>query len=200
MKAPTIIIADFESVFIPEIWPSVGEKVGIKELRLSTRDVSNYDQLMRGRLKILSENNLSLEKIQSVIKTLKPLEGAVAFMDWLRARYPVIILSDSYYEFAGAFMEAFRYPTLLCNTLEADTDGRIIDYHLSAEKEKVVRALKGIGFRVMAVGDSYNDTAMFKAADFGIFFNCSKNVADEFPQFPSFQTYEEVQQFIESKA
>ena len=184
---------DLEGVLIPEIWIAVAEKTGIKKLRLTTRDIPDYDELMRGRLKILDEHNLKLADIQEVIGTLSPLEGAKEFLDWLKSEFQVIILSDTFYQFAGPLMEKLEHPTLFCNELIVNNDGCITNYRLRQPdgKTKAVTALKGLIFQVIAAGDSYNDTGMLKVADAGILFRPPDNVVEEFPQFPVTRTYGE---------
>ena len=184
---------DLEGVLIPEIWIAVAEKTGIKKLRLTTRDIPDYDELMRGRLKILDEHNLKLADIQEVIGTLSPLEGAKEFLGWLKSEFQVIILSDTFYQFAGPLMEKLEHPTLFCNELIVNNDGCITNYRLRQPdgKTKAVTALKGLNFKVIAAGDSYNDTGMLKVADAGILFRPPDNVIEEFPQFPVTRTYDE---------
>ena len=184
---------DLEGVLIPEIWIAVAEKTGIKKLRLTTRDIPDYDELMRGRLKILDEHNLKLADIQEVIGTLSPLEGAKEFLDWLKSEFQVIILSDTFYQFAGPLMEKLEHPTLFCNELIVNEDGCVTNYRLRQPdgKTKAVTALKGLNFQVIAAGDSYNDTGMLKVADAGILFRPPDNVVEEFPQFPVTRTYGE---------
>jgi phosphoserine/homoserine phosphotransferase len=184
---------DLEGVLIPEIWIAVAEKTGIKKLRLTTRDIPDYDELMRGRLKILDEHNLKLADIQEVIGTLSPLEGAKEFLGWLKSEFQVIILSDTFYQFAGPLMEKLEHPTLFCNELIVNNDGCITNYRLRQPdgKTKAVTALKGLNFQVIAAGDSYNDTGMLKIADAGILFRPPDNVIEEFPQFPVTHTYDE---------
>ncbi len=184
---------DLEGVLIPEIWIAVAEKTGIKKLRLTTRDIPDYDKLMRGRLKILDEHNLKLTDIQEVIGTLSPLEGAKEFLDWLKSEFQVIILSDTFYQFAGPLMEKLEHPTLFCNELIVNNDGCVTNYRLRQPdgKTKAVTALKGLNFQVIAAGDSYNDTGMLKVADAGILFRPPDNVIEEFPQFPVTHTYDE---------
>ena len=184
---------DLEGVLIPEIWIAVAEKTGIKKLRLTTRDIPDYDELMRGRLKILDEHNLKLADIQEVIGTLSPLEGAKEFLDWLKSEFQVIILSDTFYQFAGPLMETLEHPTLFCNELIVNDDGCITNYRLRQPdgKTKAVTALKGLNFQVIAAGDSYNDTGMLTVADAGILFRPPDNVIEEFPQVPVTRTYDE---------
>ena len=189
---------DLEGVLIPEIWIAVAEKTGIKKLRLTTRDIPDYDELMRGRLKILDENNLKLADIQEVIGTLSPLEGAKEFLVWLKSEFQVVILSDTFYQFAGPLMEKLEHPTLFCNELVVNSDGRIANYHLRQPdgKTKAVTALKGLNFQVIAAGDSYNDMGMLKVADAGILFRPPDNVIEEFPQFSVTHTYDEFKKIL----
>ena len=189
-----IVCSDLEGIFIPEIWINVAEKTGIQDLNLTTRDVPDYNVLMRKRLAILKENRLKLKDITDVIATMAPLEGAAAFLDSLRARYQVVILSDTFYEFAGPLMRQLGRPTLFCHRLDVGTDGFVEGYRLrmADQKRAAVRAFRGLNFRVIAAGDSYNDTTMLKAAHAGILFKAPQNVIDEFPQFPALETYEEL--------
>ena len=184
---------DLEGVLVPEIWIAFAEKTGIEKLRLTTRDIPDYDELMRGRLKILDENNLKLADIQEVIASIAPLPGAKEFLSWLESEFQVIILSDTFSQFAGPLMEQLGYPTLFCHDLVVDEAGRIADYRLRIPdaKIKAVAALKLLNLKVIAAGDSYNDTGMLKEADVGIIFRAPENVVEEFPQFPVTRTYEE---------
>ena len=184
---------DLEGVLVPEIWIAFAEKTGIEKLRLTTRDIPDYDELMRGRLKILDENNLKLADIQEVIASIAPLPGAKEFLSWLESEFQVIILSDTFSQFAGPLMEQLGYPTLFCHNLVVDEAGRIAEYRLRIPdaKTKTVAALKLLNLKVIAAGDSYNDTGMLKEADVGILFRARENVVEEFPQFPVTRTYEE---------
>ncbi len=184
---------DLEGVLLPEIWIAFAEKTGIEKLRLTTRDIPDYDELMRGRLKILDENNLKLADIEGVINTLSPLEGAKDFLNWLKSEFQVIILSDTFYQFVAPLMGKLDYPTLFCHELIIDAEGCIADYRLrqSDGKTKAVSALKGLNFKVIAAGDSYNDTGMLIEADAGILFCPPDNVIAEFPQFPVTRNYKE---------
>ncbi len=184
---------DLEGVLVPEIWIAFAEKTGIEKLRLTTRDIPDYDELMRGRLKILDENNLKLADIQEVIGGIAPLPGAKEFLSWLESEFQVIILSDTFNQFAGPLMAQLDYPTLFCHDLIVDETGRIADYRLRIPdaKTKAVSALKGLNLKVIAAGDSYNDTGMLKEADVGILFRAPENVVKKFPQFPVTRTYEE---------
>jgi len=185
---------DLEGVLVPEIWINVAERTGIEALRLTTRDIPDYDQLMRGRLALLDQHGLKLSDIQRVIAGMGPLDGAHEFLDWLRERFQVIILSDTYYEFAMPLMRQLGWPTLFCHRLEV-VDDRVVGYTLrqADSKRQAVRAFHALNFRVIATGDSYNDTAMLAEADAGILFRPPQNVIDEFPQFPVTKTYGELQ-------
>lgn len=197
---PPLIAMDLEGVFIPEIWIAVAEKTGIERLRLTTRDIPDYDELMRGRLAILREHGLKLSDIQEVIETLDPLPGATEFLTWLRARVPLVILSDTFYQFVAPLMGKLGQPTIFCNALEIDSEGMIANYHLRQfdGKRKAVQAFKQIGFRVLAAGDSYNDTTMLLEAERGVLFCPPANVIAEFPQLPVVTEYEELKQHIEA--
>ena len=192
MTQPVLACLDLEGVLIPEIWINVAEKTGIADLRLTTRDMPDYGALMKRRLGILDEHKLRLADIQSVIAMMRPLEGATEFIAWLRERCQVIIVSDTFSEFALPLMRQLGYPTIFCNRLEIDTAGRIVNYHLRQpdQKRASVLALRSLQFHVLATGDAYNDTSMLGAADAGIFFRPPENVAKEFPQFPVVHTYE----------
>ena len=189
-----IACLDLEGVLIPEIWIAFAEKTGIEALKRTTRDEPDYDVLMQYRLDLLRENSLGLNEIQDVIATLEPLDGAVEFVNWLRERFQVIILSDTFYEFANPLMKPLGYPTLLCHKLECDDSGSVIDYHLrqSNPKRQSIVALKSLYYRTIAAGDSYNDTTMLAEADAGILFHAPQNVIDEFPQFPAVHTYDDL--------
>ena len=198
MTRPVLACLDLEGVLVPEIWINVAKKTGISELRLTTRDIADYDLLMKRRLGILDQHGLTLPDIQAVIATMEPLEGAYEFLAWLRERCQVIILSDTFYEFAQPLMQRLAYPTLFCNRLEVDQKGRIVNYHLRQpdQKRRSVIALKGLQFLVIAAGDSYNDTSMLAEADSGIFFRPPDAISKEFPQFPVTQTYAELKEAL----
>ena len=189
-----IACLDLEGVLIPEIWIAFAEKTGIDALKRTTRDEPDYDVLMRYRLDILDQHGLGLKEIQDVISTLAPLEGAREFVDWLRERFQVVILSDTFYEFALPLMRQLGYPTLLCHRLEADSDGRVVNYHLRQvnPKRQAIVGFKSMYYRTIAAGDSYNDTTMLAEADAGILFHAPQNVIDEFPQFPAVHTYDDL--------
>ena len=186
-----IACLDLEGVLIPEIWIAFAEKTGIEAFKKTTRDEPNYDVLMNYRLDLLRENNLGIKEIQAVIATLQPLDGAIEFVDWLRERFQVVILSDTFYEFANPLMKPLGYPTLLCHKLECAEDGSVLNYRLrqADPKRQSIVALKSLYYRTIATGDSYNDTSMLAEADAGILFHAPDNVVNEFPQFPSVNTY-----------
>ncbi|MCS4505634.1 Phosphoserine phosphatase ThrH [wastewater metagenome] len=187
-----IVCLDLEGVLVPEIWIDFAELTGIDELRATTRDVPDYDELMRFRLDVLARNGLGLPDIERVIADMAPLEGARAFLDELRERYQVVILSDTFYEFARPLMRQLGWPTLFCHELGVAGDGRITDYRLrlADHKRRSVEAFRGLNFRTVAAGDSYNDTSMLGAAHAGILFRPPQNVIDEFPQFPVATDYD----------
>ena len=194
-----VLCLDLEGVLVPEIWIGVAERTGIAELRLTTRDEPDYDKLMRRRLAILAREGLGLSDIEAVIDGLGPLAGARAFLDQAREQMQVLILSDTFYEFARPLMRQLGWPTLFCNRLVVGTDGRIQDYRLRQKdgKREAVRALHGLQFRVIAAGDSYNDTGMLAEADRGILFCPPDNVVREFPQFPVARSYADLRGEIE---
>jgi phosphoserine/homoserine phosphotransferase len=187
---------DLEGVLIPEIWIAFAEETGIEELKATTRDIPDYDVLMKQRLRILDEHGLTLPQIQDTISRLTPIEGAREFIDWLRERFQVVILSDTFYEFAAPLMKQLGYPALLCHKLEVNDEGRITDYTLRQRdpKRQSVRAFQLLNYRVIATGDSYNDTTMLTQAESGILFHAPDNVIAEFPQFPAVHTYEDLKQ------
>ncbi|RKX99466.1 MAG: bifunctional phosphoserine phosphatase/homoserine phosphotransferase ThrH [Spirochaetes bacterium] len=189
---------DLEGVLVPEIWINFAIKTGIEELKMTTRDEPDYDKLMKRRIKILEEHNLKLKDIQEVIESIEPLKGAEEYLNWVRMKTQAVILSDTFYEFAKPLMAKLNYPTLFCNSLIVDTDGNIVDYRLRIKdgKKKAVVAFKGLGFEVVAIGDSYNDTTMLAEADRGILFRPPENVIEEFPQFPVMQRYQEIKEFL----
>ena len=186
-----IACLDLEGVLVPEIWIAFAEKTGIESLRATTRDIPDYDVLMQQRLRILDEHGLKLADIQAVIATLKPLDGAIEFVNWLRERFQVVILSDTFYEFSQPLMRQLGFPTLLCHRLITDETDRVVSYQLRQKdpKRQSVLAFKSLYYRVIAAGDSYNDTAMLKEAHAGILFRAPDNVIAEFPQFPVEREY-----------
>jgi phosphoserine/homoserine phosphotransferase len=187
---------DLEGVLIPEIWINVAERTGIDALRRTTREEPDYDLLMKQRIEILSTHGLGLPQIQEVIGTMDPLAGAVDFLDWVRRRYQLIILSDTFYQFTAPLMQALGFPTLFCHDLEIDDRGRIVDYHLRLRDQKRcgVQALHQLNLKVIASGDSYNDTSMLIEADAGILYRPPQNVIDEFPQFSVARDYDELRE------
>jgi len=195
---PLVVCLDLEGVLIPEVWIAFAEKTGIEALRRTTRDEPDYDKLMRYRLEILDREGFTLGDIQDVIAQMRPLEGGKAFLDDLRAEHQVIILSDTFYQFAQPFMRQLDWPTLFCHDLIVDGAGHVTDYRLRIPdgKRQAVLHLKDLGFEVRAAGDSYNDTTMLGAADRGVLFRCPDNVAAEFPQFKRTATYPELREAL----
>ena len=194
----TIVTLDLEGVLVPEIWIAVADKIGIEALRRTTRDEPDYDVLMQYRLQILEENNLKLTDIQSVIGILNPLPGAKKFLDSLRAKTQVLILSDTFLQFANPLMRQLDWPTLFCNHLDIK-DGRIVGYQLRQvdQKRQSVLALKNLNYTVISAGDSYNDTTMLAEADYGFLFRAPENVKEEFSGFPAFDEYADLSAEIE---
>jgi phosphoserine / homoserine phosphotransferase len=194
MATQTIITLDLEGVLVPEIWIAFAKKTGIAELRRTTRDEPDYDKLMQGRLEILDAHGLKLPDIQEVIGTLSPLEGARAFLDELRTLTQVVILSDTFAEFAQPLMRQLGWPTILCHQLETDSTGRIVNYKLRQpnQKQKAVAAFQSLNYRILAAGDSFNDTTMLSQADAGFFFHAPASIQAQFPQFPAFEDYGEL--------
>jgi phosphoserine/homoserine phosphotransferase len=197
-----IVCLDLEGVLVPEIWIAFSERTGIPELRRTTRDEPDYDKLMRFRLDLLRRHGLGLPDIQKVIAGMAPEPGARDFLDALRQRYQVIILSDTFYEFAMPLMAQLGMPTLFCHRLETDAQGFVSAYHLRMPEQKraSVRAFKALQFRVVAAGDSYNDTAMLGEAHAGILFRPPQNVIDQFPQYPVVREYPALRAAIDAAA
>jgi len=195
----SIVTLDMEGVLTPEIWIAVAEKTGIKELRRTTRDEPDYDKLMRGRLKLLGQHGLKLSDIQQVIGTLRPLDGAKEFLDELRSLVQVIILSDTFEQFASPLLRQLAWPTLLCHRLVVEND-RIVDYKLRVpeQKQKAVAAFKLLNYHVISGGDSFNDTAMLCEANVGLLFRAPENVKQQFPQFQAVETYPELMELIKA--
>jgi phosphoserine/homoserine phosphotransferase len=195
-----ILVADLEGVFLPEIWVNVALKTGIEELKLTTRDISDYDVLMTKRLSILKENKLGIEDISDVISTLEPLDGAKQMLDWIRSRTQIIILSDTFEEFAKPLMAKLGFPALLCHNLTIDAIGNITGYNLRIDNQKAraVKALKALNYQVIAFGDSYNDIGMIQAADHGFFFCPPPSCLTEFPDIPVTHNYAELKIMITS--
>jgi len=197
-----IVCLDMEGVLVPEIWITFAERTGIPALRRTTRDEPDYDKLMHYRLGILAEHKLGLPDIQKVIASMGPMEGCKDFLDGLRSRYQVIILSDTFYEFAAPLVAQMGMPTLLCHRLETDDKGMLTGYRLRMpdQKRAAVRAFKGLNYKVIAAGDSYNDTSMLLEADAGILMHPPENVVREFPQFPVVRTYNDLRAEIDRAA
>jgi len=196
---PTIIASDLEGVLVPEIWIAVAEETGIEQLRVTTREISDYDQLMKMRIGILRDHHLKLADIQRVIATLRPLPGAAEFVAWVRERSQFVIISDTFYEFAAPLMAQMNFPTIFCHSLLTDSDGMISGYRMRLEhpKRRSVHALQEIGFRVFAMGDSYNDIAMLEVADACLLFDPPGNVVADHPHFPVARSHDEVRRFLE---
>ncbi len=197
-----VVCLDLEGVLVPEIWIKFAEKTGIDALKATTRDIPDYDELMQQRLRILDENDLDLAAIQAVIAELSPMLGAREFLDSLREKFQVIILSDTFYEFAKPLMAQLGWPTLFCHKLEVSDDGRVTDYLLRQKdpKRQSVKALKQLNYTVFAAGDSYNDTSMLEEADAGFLFRAPQNVIDEFPQYKVTTEYTELAGFFDKAA
>ena len=194
-----ILCLDLEGVLIPEIWIGVAERTGIEGLKLTTRDIPDYDELMTGRLELLREHDLGMADIQAVIGAMAPLPGAAAFLEWARTRVQVAILSDTFYEFAAPLMAQLGHPLLLCHKLTIDAQGRVAEYHIRQPdpKRASVRAFHGLNYRCIAAGDSFNDTSMLEEADRGFFFRAPENVRRQFPQYAAADEYSELQALIE---
>lgn len=195
----SIVTLDLEGVLVPEIWIAVAEKTGIPELRLTTRDVPDYDALMKGRLHILTKHGLGLRDIQEVIGTLQPLEGARQFLQALRSQTQVILLSDTFEEFAQPLMRQLDWPTIFCHRLEV-SEGRITNYRLrqADQKRKSVAALRALGYQVIAAGDSFNDTTMLAEANVGYLFHAPDTIKRQFPQFKALDTYADLLSHIQA--
>ncbi len=193
-----IVCSDLEGVFVPEIWINVALKTGIEDLKLTTRDISDYDVLMRRRLSILAAHQLKLQDITAVIAGMDPLEGALEFLDWLRPQTPIIVVSDTFTQFAGPLMKKLGWPTLFCHSLEVAPDGVITGYRLRQpdSKRRAAQSLRQLNFKIIGMGDSYNDINLLKEADTGILFRPPENVVREVPQFPVTRDYEELKPLI----
>jgi phosphoserine/homoserine phosphotransferase len=194
-----VVCSDLEGVFVPEVWINVAEKTGIEILRRTTRDEPDYDKLMQWRIGILEEHGLKLRDIQDVIAQIKPLDGALEFIDWIKKRSQLIVVSDTFAQFADPLMAQLKRPTLFCHELVIDGRGMIVDYKLRQKdpKKKVVEALQSLEYKVIAFGDSYNDTTMLLQADAGILFKPPQNVIDDFPQLPVTHNYEELKEILQ---
>ena len=195
-----VMCLDLEGVLLPEIWKGVANKTGIKELELTTRNIPDYNELMSNRLRIMNQNQLDLSVLQEVVSQLEPLAGAKDFLDWLRTEFQVVILSDTFYEFAKPLIAQLGWPTLFCHHLEVENDNKISGYKLRMEdhKRKAVQSLQKLNFNVKAAGDSYNDISMLKAADEGYLFNAPSSIIKEFTQFPTFNNYDELKYYLKN--
>ena len=195
-----VMCLDLEGVLLPEIWKGVAKKTGIKELELTTRNIPDYNELMSNRLRIMNQNQLDLSVLQEVVSQLEPLAGAKDFLDWLRTEFQVVILSDTFYEFAKPLIAQLGWPTLFCHHLEVENDNKISGYKLRMEDHKrmAVQSLQKLNFNVKAAGDSYNDISMLKAADEGYLFNAPSSIIKEFPQFPTFNNYDELKYYLKN--
>jgi phosphoserine/homoserine phosphotransferase len=196
-----IACLDLEGVLVPEIWVEFAQITGIEALKATTRDVADYDVLMKQRLRILGEHGLGLSEIQAAVANMRPLDGATDFVQWMHERFQVVILSDTFYEFSEPLMRQLNWPTLLCHRLVIDGAGKVADYTLRQKdpKRQCVKAFHGLNFRVIAAGDSYNDTTMLEEADAGVLFRAPDNVIAEFPQYPAVHSYQALkQEFIKS--
>ncbi len=193
-----ILVADLEGVFLPEIWINVAERTGIEDLRLTTRDISDYDVLMTKRLSLLRENNLKIQDIHKVITTLEPLDGALDVLNWIREESQIIILSDTFEEFAKPLMAKLNFPTLLCHNLTIDGQGNIIGYNIRINNQKAmaVKALESLNYHVIAFGDSYNDIGMIQEASQGFFFDPPDSVSTDYPNIPVTRNYQELKTMI----
>jgi phosphoserine/homoserine phosphotransferase len=189
-----LVCLDLEGVLVPEIWIEFAERTGIDELRATTRDIPDYDVLMKQRLALLDQHGLKIDDIQEVIAEMTPLDGAIEFVDWLQQQFQLIILSDTFYEFSQPLMRQLSWPTLFCHRLEVDDSGRVTDYTLRQKdpKRASVKAFHSLNYRVIAAGDSYNDTTMLSEAEVGILFHAPDNVIAEFPQFQAVHTYDDL--------
>nr|WP_319474355.1 bifunctional phosphoserine phosphatase/homoserine phosphotransferase ThrH [uncultured Sphaerochaeta sp.] len=193
-----IVCLDMEGVLVPEIWINVAERTGIEELKITTRDEPDYDKLMAGRIRILEEHNLKLKDIQDVIAQMGPMEGALSFLDSLRSMTQVVILSDTFSEFANPLMRQLNWPTIWCNSLEVDGDNRITRHRMRLHdgKKKAIQALKALNYRTFAAGDSYNDLTMIQEADGGCLFRAPKNILEQYPHLQIAETYDEFLEII----
>ena len=195
MRKPKFYALDLESTLTPEIWVTIAQKTGVEELKLTTRDISDYSQLMKKRIEVARTHGLTLSLIQEIIAEIEPLPGAKEFLDWLRQRAPIAILSDTFYEFAIPLIKKLEFPALFCHSLSVDSEGYIKNFHLrdKGSKKETVAAFKSIGFEVVVIGDSHNDTAMMKEGDEAFFIHAPESIAKQFPQFPSHNSYTDLQ-------
>lgn len=194
-----IVCLDLEGVLVPEIWIAFAEAAGIPELKKTTRDEPDYDKLMKYRIDILNEHGLGLKEIQDTIATIDPLPGAKEFLDALRAETQVIIISDTFTQFAGPLMKKLGYPTIFCNTLEVNSDGKITGFKMRVEKTKLatVKALQSIGFETIASGDSFNDLGMIQASKAGFLFRSTESIKKDYPEIPAYESYDDLKKAIE---
>ena len=194
------VCSDLEGIWVPEVWINVAKNTGIDELKLTTRDIKNYDELMQHRLKILKQHGLKLKDIQNVIATIKPLDGAVEMINWLKEITRLVVVSDTFVEFADPLMKQLGRPILFCHSLTVDEDNNITGYNLRQKdpKKKVIRALKSLKYEVIAFGDSYNDISMLKEADKAILFRPPQNVVHDYPEFPVANEYKELKIILNS--
>jgi phosphoserine/homoserine phosphotransferase len=193
-----LVCLDLEGVLVPEIWIEFAERTGIDELRATTRDIPDYDVLMKQRLALLDQHNLRIDDIQAVIEDTRPLDGAVEFVSWLREQFQLVILSDTFYEFSQPLMRQLGWPTLFCHRLISNESGQVVDYKLRQKdpKRASVKAFHSLNYTVIAAGDSYNDTSMLAEADTGFLFHAPDNVIAEFPQFQAVHTYADLKHAI----
>jgi len=193
-----IIVADLEGVFLPEIWINVAEQTGIEDLKLTTRDISDYDVLMTKRLSLLRDNNLKIQDISRVIATLEPLDGALDVLNWIREKSQIIILSDTFEEFAKPLMAKLHFPALFCHNLTIDDQGNITGYNIRINNQKAmtVKALRGLNYHVIAFGDSYNDITMIEEANQGFFFSPPASVVSDYPDIPVTKNHLELKSMI----
>ena len=193
-----IVCSDLEGVFVPEIWINVAKHTGIEELKLTTRDISDYNILMKGRLDLLHKNGLTLPDIQKVISGISPLPGAVEFINWVRSCTQFIVVSDTFIEFADPLLKQLGRPTLLCHHLTTDTNGNITDYNLRQKdaKKRVVEAMQSLNYKVISIGDSYNDISMLRQAELGILYNPPQNVIDEHSDLKIVKSFKDLKEII----
>ncbi|MBE6046704.1 MAG: bifunctional phosphoserine phosphatase/homoserine phosphotransferase ThrH [Clostridiales bacterium] len=193
-----IVCLDMEGVLVPEIWIAFANETGIPELKKTTRDEPDYDKLMEYRIAILKEHGLGLKEIQAVIAKIDPLPGAKEFLDKLREKTQVLILSDTFEQFAMPLMKKLGYPTLMCNTLEVAEDGEVLKHHMRVEKSKLstVKALQTIGYNTIASGDSFNDLAMIQASKAGFLFRSTEQIKKDYPQYPAFEEFDDLYEAI----
>ena len=193
-----VVCLDLEGVLVPEIWIAFAESTGIEELRMTTRDISDYDELMSKRLKILKENSFTINQIQSVISTLEPFPGAKKLLSWIRERFQLVILSDTFYEFSAPLMAQLDFPTIFCHTLNINEDGFVSNYRLRQQdaKKRAVEGFQAMNFKVLAAGDSHNDIGMLSAADYGFFINAPDVIKNQYPDFQSIDGFDELKENI----